>query len=83
MDIINREQPEFLFFSYHDIFFTPCLQDVKKAIISDLTKLGKEAGLKSFEQVMRPHAFPLSTSYIQINFYWPNLPLEILQSFLN
>lgn len=27
------------------------LQDVKKAIISDLVKLGREAGLKSFEQV--------------------------------
>lgn len=27
-------------------------QEIKKAILSDLTKLGKEAGLKSFEQVM-------------------------------
>lgn len=31
------------------IFF--CLQEVKKAILSDMIKLGKEAGLKSFEQV--------------------------------
>lgn len=28
-----------------------CLQEIKKAILSDMTKLGKEAGLKSFEQV--------------------------------
>lgn len=27
------------------------LQEVKKAVIADMTKLGKEAGLKSFEQV--------------------------------
>lgn len=33
-------------------FICLCLQEVKRAIISDLTKLGKEAGLKSFEQVM-------------------------------
>lgn len=31
-----------------------CLQEVKKAILSDMTKLGKEAGLKSFEQVTTP-----------------------------
>lgn len=28
------------------------LQVIKKAILSDMTKLGKEAGLKSFEQVI-------------------------------
>lgn len=28
-----------------------CLQEVKKAILEDLIRLGKEAGLKSFEQV--------------------------------
>lgn len=33
----------------HFSFF---FQEIKKAILSDLTKLGKEAGLKSFEQVM-------------------------------
>ena len=27
------------------------LQEIKKAILADLTRLGKEAGLKSFEQV--------------------------------
>ncbi|KAM9715799.1 long-chain-fatty-acid--CoA ligase 5 isoform 1-T4 [Menidia menidia] len=32
--------------------------DVKKAIISDMTKLGKEAGLKSFEQVRDVHVHP-------------------------
>lgn len=30
------------------------LQQMKKAIISDLIKLGREAGLKSFEQVSVP-----------------------------
>lgn len=34
-----------------------CLQEIKKAILSDMTKLGKEAGLKSFEQVMVPTDF--------------------------
>lgn len=59
--------------------FFSCLQDVKKAIISDMTKLGKQAGLKSFEQVMRPHAFMLYTvGGIQIHFYWLNLVLETL-----
>lgn len=28
-----------------------CSQDVKKAILEDMVKLGKESGLKSFEQV--------------------------------
>uniref|UniRef100_UPI0037E78FC2 long-chain-fatty-acid--CoA ligase 5 isoform X1 n=1 Tax=Semicossyphus pulcher TaxID=241346 RepID=UPI0037E78FC2 len=32
--------------------------DIKKAILSDLTKLGKEAGLKSFEQVKDLHLHP-------------------------
>lgn len=27
------------------------LQDVKKAVLEDMTAVGKEAGLKSFEQV--------------------------------
>lgn len=31
-----------------------CLQEIKKAILSDMTKLGREAGLKSFEQVIGP-----------------------------
>ncbi|KAA0725059.1 Long-chain-fatty-acid--CoA ligase 5 [Triplophysa tibetana] len=33
-------------------------QDVKKAIISDLVKLGREAGLKSFEQVKELYLHP-------------------------
>ncbi|KAM6897660.1 long-chain-fatty-acid--CoA ligase 5 [Xenentodon cancila] len=32
--------------------------EIKKAIISDMTKLGKEAGLKSFEQVKDVHLHP-------------------------
>uniref|UniRef100_A0A8C2ZJM3 Long-chain-fatty-acid--CoA ligase n=1 Tax=Cyclopterus lumpus TaxID=8103 RepID=A0A8C2ZJM3_CYCLU len=32
--------------------------DIKKAILSDMTKLGKEAGLKSFEQVKAVHLHP-------------------------
>ncbi|KAM3842596.1 long-chain-fatty-acid--CoA ligase 5 [Diretmus argenteus] len=32
--------------------------EIKKAIISDLTKLGREAGLKSFEQVKDVHLHP-------------------------
>lgn len=32
-----------------DFFFV--LQEVKKAILADLTKLGKSSGLHSFEQV--------------------------------
>lgn len=32
------------------MFHLSC-QDVKKAILEDLVKLGKESGLKSFEQV--------------------------------
>lgn len=28
-----------------------CSQEIKKAIIMNMTKLGREAGLKSFEQV--------------------------------
>ena len=31
--------------------FTLLYQDVKDAILQDITKIGKEAGLKSFEQV--------------------------------
>uniref|UniRef100_A0AAX7UJ16 Long-chain-fatty-acid--CoA ligase n=1 Tax=Astatotilapia calliptera TaxID=8154 RepID=A0AAX7UJ16_ASTCA len=34
------------------------IPEVKRAIISDLTKLGKEAGLKSFEQVKDVHLHP-------------------------
>uniref|UniRef100_A0A669DC07 Long-chain-fatty-acid--CoA ligase n=1 Tax=Oreochromis niloticus TaxID=8128 RepID=A0A669DC07_ORENI len=34
------------------------IPEVKKAIISDMTKLGKEAGLKSFEQVKDVHLHP-------------------------
>ena len=34
------------------MMFFLCLQEIKKAILSDMTKLGKEAGLKSFEQVI-------------------------------
>lgn len=34
-----------------------CLQEIKKAVLSDMIKLGKEAGLKSFEQVMYPCEF--------------------------
>lgn len=43
-------------------------QEMKKAILSDMTKLGKEAGLKSFEQVM----FKKSTKLTCILewFYW-------------
>ncbi|XP_038152909.1 long-chain-fatty-acid--CoA ligase 5 [Cyprinodon tularosa] len=32
--------------------------DIKKAIIADMTKLGREAGLKSFEQVKDVHLHP-------------------------
>ncbi|XP_017294320.1 long-chain-fatty-acid--CoA ligase 5 [Kryptolebias marmoratus] len=32
--------------------------EIKKAIISDMTKLGREAGLKSFEQVKAVHLHP-------------------------
>ncbi|XP_013888177.1 long-chain-fatty-acid--CoA ligase 5 [Austrofundulus limnaeus] len=32
--------------------------EIKKAVISDMTKLGKEAGLKSFEQVKDVHLHP-------------------------
>ncbi|XP_056285608.1 long-chain-fatty-acid--CoA ligase 5 [Pseudoliparis swirei] len=32
--------------------------EIKKAILSDMTKLGKEAGLKSFEQVKDVHLHP-------------------------
>uniref|UniRef100_A0A672HAX7 Long-chain-fatty-acid--CoA ligase n=1 Tax=Salarias fasciatus TaxID=181472 RepID=A0A672HAX7_SALFA len=35
-----------------------CKDKVKKAIVSDLIKLGKEAGLKSFEQVKDVHLHP-------------------------
>lgn len=38
-----------------------CLQEIKKAILSDMTKLGKEAGLKSFEQVKLLFMFPQKT----------------------
>ncbi|XP_072312401.1 long-chain-fatty-acid--CoA ligase 5 [Eucyclogobius newberryi] len=33
-------------------------KEIKKAILSDMTKLGKEAGLKSFEQVKDLHLHP-------------------------
>lgn len=40
----------YFFFPQFDI--SSCgSQEVKKAILSDMTKLGREAGLKSFEQV--------------------------------
>lgn len=42
----------FFFFSLADVDIFFCdSQEVKKAILSDMTKLGREAGLKSFEQV--------------------------------
>ncbi|KAG7272812.1 hypothetical protein CRUP_025792 [Coryphaenoides rupestris] len=34
------------------------LQEMKKAVLTDLTKLGREAGLKSFEQVKAVHLHP-------------------------
>ncbi|KAM9425795.1 long-chain-fatty-acid--CoA ligase 5 [Pholidichthys leucotaenia] len=34
------------------------IPEIKRAIISDMTKLGKEAGLKSFEQVKDVHIHP-------------------------
>lgn len=33
-------------------------QDVKKAVLDDMTAVGKEAGLKSFEQVKDLHLHP-------------------------
>lgn len=44
-----------------------CLQEIKKAILSDMTKLGKEAGLKSFEQVKLLFMFPLKLIPVQRN----------------
>lgn len=43
----------YLFFllTLADDIFSCGSQEVKKAILSDMTKLGREAGLKSFEQV--------------------------------
>ncbi|MEQ2278279.1 hypothetical protein XENORESO_015485, partial [Xenotaenia resolanae] len=32
--------------------------EIKKAIITDMTKVGREAGLKSFEQVKDVHLHP-------------------------
>ena len=68
-------------------------QEVKKAILSDLLRLGKEAGLKSFEQVRNvPHstlyfvlhftcwdmASPVNTQHTQD---WKKTEKEMLQSF--
>lgn len=47
-----------MFGMFLTVTFFFCLQEIKKAILSDMTKLGKEAGLKSFEQVTVPHDSP-------------------------
>lgn len=52
------------------------LQEMKKAILSDMTKLGKESGLKSFEQVKVPTELPQMKQcnlYMKVHFYQGNL----------
>lgn len=46
---VSTHRPAF-FLHLSNLILT-CFQDVKKAILEDILTLGKEAGLKSFEQV--------------------------------
>lgn len=39
--------------------FVSLFQDMKKAVLEDMTTVGKEAGLKSFEQVQQKHTHTL------------------------
>lgn len=58
-----------------------CLQEMKKAILSDMTKLGKEAGLKSFEQVTAPRELRKGNdcvTYLQACYYQGNVPLLVI-----
>lgn len=45
------------------MLFVSLPQDVKKAVLEDMTAVGKEAGLKSFEQVYNTHTHTLMLAF--------------------